>query len=480
MSSSNATRMIEQRRIAEQKYSRMESSLANEKRSRDIANFEVVTTKKIEKRTKQERFNRLRRDNDIALLARRQELADLYNDEITQWKNEMYQMTETQEDRKARIMERAYELRDARETARQKLVEEAYNLQWRDSCDDARTLDSKTLDKYMNEERLRQIEEKKKRNELLSANENEWLKDWNRQLDEMNARDQAKNDFRHQKQNEMVAGLKEQMEFNSSRKRNEFLSTRADDNAEIALIRKQLADERALQAQRQEEARLAGQEVLRFNAEARAVAAEESKKGAVEDAILLDYALRKEREQIAAEEAKRQGAKQAAAVYRKYLEEQMVKEAEDNAGLDEIRKREEMKVWKARDDALEARRVARENLMKLVDAGRQEQILYKRREMEEERVEGEKFAQSFVEDAKIGMAREREAIEKRRQVAEQNNEVLLRQIATRQRRSEAEKQETYLEDKQMQYMEKLHKQKLQEQAGSVRLNFPLTKNSWYT
>ena len=139
-----------------------------------------------------------------------------------------------------------------------------------------------------------------------------------------------------------------------------------------------------------------------------------------------------------------------------------------------------MKVWKARDDALEARRVARENLMKLVDDGRQKQIAYKHREVEMERVEGEKFAQSFVEDAKIGMAREREAIEKRRAIAEANNEVLLRQISSRERRADAEKQETYLQDKQMQYMEKLHKQKLTEQAGSVRLNFPLTKNSWYT
>jgi len=472
--------MIEQRRIAEEKYSRMESSLAKEKRSRDIANFEVVTTKKIEKRTKQERFERLRRDNEVALLSRRQQLAALYNDEITQWKQEMFEMTETQEDRKSRIMERAYELRDARESARQKIVEHAYNEQWRDSCDDARTLDSKTLDIYMNKERLRQIEEKKQRNEDLSANENLWLKDWNRQLEEMNARDQAKDDYRKMKQDEMVSGLKDQIRFNSSRKRAEFNTTRADDNAEIAMIRQQLADERALQSERQEKARQAGKEVLRFNAEARAVAAEESKKGAVEDAILLDYALKKERGQIAAEEAKRQGAKQAAAIYRKYLEEQMIREAEDNAGLDEIRKQEEMKVWKARDDALEARRVARENLMKLVDDGRQEQIAYKHREVEMERVEGEKFAQSFVEDAKIGMAREREAIEKRRAIAEANNEVLLRQISSRERRADAEKQETYLQDKQMQYMEKLHKQKLTEQAGSVRLNFPLTKNSWYT
>lgn len=476
----NVTRKIEQRRVAEEAYRRMESSLAKEKRSRDIASFEVVTTKKIEKRTKQERFERLRRENELNLLARRQKLADLYNDEINEWKQEMFQMTETQEDRKARIMERAYQLRDAREAARQKTVEDAYNLQWRDSCDDARTLDSKTLDVYMNEERMRQIEEKKKRKEELSANEDAWLKEWNKQLDQMNARDKAKSDYRKMKQDEMVEGLKDQMKYNANRKRDEFKQTRADDNAEIALIRKQLADERELQNDRQRRAREAGREVLRFNAEQRAVRLEESKREAVEDAILLNYALTKEAEQIAAEEAKKNSARNAAAMYKKYLEEQMLKEAANDAEVDAIRKAEEEKVWKARDDALEARRVARENLMKLVDEGRQEQIAYKRNEMERERVEDEHFARSFVEDAKVGIRREREEAEKRRKVAEDNNQILLRQIASRQARAEAEKQETYLEDKQMQYKEKLHRQRLQEQAGSVRLNFPLTKNSWYT
>ena len=171
--------MIEQRRKAEAVYSQMEQSLSREKRSKDIANFEVVTTRKIEKRTKQERFEQLKCRNELDLLDRRRELAQLYNDELAQWKSEMYQMTETQEDRKARIMERAYQLRDAREKKRQVIVERAYDLQWRDSCDDSRTLDSKTLDLYMNDERLKQVQAKKERNAQLSANENAFLKDLN-------------------------------------------------------------------------------------------------------------------------------------------------------------------------------------------------------------------------------------------------------------------------------------------------------------
>lgn len=258
------------------------------------------------------------------------------------------------------------------------------------------------------------------------------------------------------------------------------MQTRKEDNEEISMIRRHIAEERALQQARIEDARRRGKEVLRFNAEQREIALEESKKEAVEDAILLNYALTQEANQIAAEEAKKQGARQAAAQYKQYLEEQMLKEAQDEGALDAIRKAEEEKVWKARDDVLEARRVARANLMKLVDEGRQEQISRKRAELEVEKREGEVFAQKFVEDAKQGIARERAEVEARRQVARENNEILKRQISSRERRVEEERQQTYLEDKQMQYMERLHKEKLQDQAGTVRLNFPLSKNNWYT
>ena len=48
-----------------------------------------------------------------------------------------------------RIKERAYALKEAREEARQKFVDAAYKNQWRDACDDARTLDSKAVTRFM-------------------------------------------------------------------------------------------------------------------------------------------------------------------------------------------------------------------------------------------------------------------------------------------------------------------------------------------
>jgi hypothetical protein len=79
-------------------------------------------------------------------------------------------------------MAKAYALRDAREGARGELVKQKYDLQWREACDDARTLDSKAMTLYMNTERLRQIEEKKLRHLKLSDQEGAFLSEWTKQV----------------------------------------------------------------------------------------------------------------------------------------------------------------------------------------------------------------------------------------------------------------------------------------------------------
>lgn len=220
--------------------------------------------------------------------------------------------------------------------------------------------------------------------------------------------------------------------------------------------------------------------MLEYNAAYRDVRDEEARVEREHDAILLDYALRREREAEAAEEAKRNADRDAAKRYRRYLEEQMVKEAEDTAFVDEIRKREEEKVWKARDDALQAREDARHQLMREVDAGRQEQIRSRQKHMEVETAEGQIFASKFLDDAKEALRREQEEKERRRQISMQNQEQLNEQIAYRRMKEDMERQEAYLADKQMRYMERLHQQRLAEQAGTVRGHRPLMKNNWYS
>lgn len=127
------------------------------------------------------------------------------------WRKECLAKVETPADRKARIMERAYALRDAREKARLEYVRKKLDDQWRDSCDDARTLDSKALLKFMNEERLNQIKEKKQKKQMLSQQEDQFFEEWNRQLEELAKRDSQKNEYRRKIDRETSEGLKRQV-----------------------------------------------------------------------------------------------------------------------------------------------------------------------------------------------------------------------------------------------------------------------------
>lgn len=110
-----------------------------------------------------------------------------------------------------RIMERAYALRDARENERKAIVKQKYDAQWRDACDDARTLDSKAMTIYMNKERIRQIEEKKARKIQLSSQENAFVDEWTKQMDALAARDEAKKALRRQIDAETSAKIREQV-----------------------------------------------------------------------------------------------------------------------------------------------------------------------------------------------------------------------------------------------------------------------------
>lgn len=270
------------------------------------------------------------------------------------------------------------------------------------------------------------------------------------------------------------------MEEGSKRLDEHIERSRQEAEQEINECREALAAEAALQQKLKQDSYLAGKEVLKFNEKYKSVRRDEEALERKQDTQLLNYALRKEREAIAEEEAKRQGQKEAAQLYRKYLEEMMIKDAEDNSGLDEVRKAEENKIWKARDDVLKAREDARKYLMKLVDEGRQEQISSKRQQLLKEKEDEKIYSQRFLIDASEGLAKEKSDLYRRREAAEANNRILNEQIALRRQQQEQEKQEEYLSNKHMERIEKLHKQKLKEQAGNVRTNFPVSSVKWYT
>jgi hypothetical protein len=259
---SHVVRMIEQRKKNNEYADKMTAMLAETRRMQENAMFEINNAKKIEKKQKEvssylqcdeviliicftfanelvskKRLEELRRQREASLLVRRRQLADLYNQEMEMWRNEALAAAETLEDRKKRIMERAYALRDRREKARADYVKTALDNQWRDACDDARTLDSKAMLRFVNEERLAQIEEKIRRKQQLSIAENEYYNEWLKQLDEYDQKEAEKLKKREHDREYTQKSILGQIETSAQRKAALKEAALREDEEEIQMVR---------------------------------------------------------------------------------------------------------------------------------------------------------------------------------------------------------------------------------------------------
>jgi hypothetical protein len=100
----NGRYALEKRRQAEDVYRSMESRIGEDRRALQIAKFETSSNEIIDHKQRQERSKELRGENEKAVTSRREQLADLYNDEMECWRMEVMAKVETQEDRKARLV----------------------------------------------------------------------------------------------------------------------------------------------------------------------------------------------------------------------------------------------------------------------------------------------------------------------------------------------------------------------------------------
>jgi hypothetical protein len=370
------------------------------------------------------------------------------------------------------MLKKAMQLRDTREAERLRVAHEALEQQWRDSCDDARDLDGKALTKFMATEREKQIAEKAERDRLEADKENMFYQEWEKQLNAMAAKDDAKMNMAKEANIAQRQGLVEQLQYQEDMKQHHYELQMSEAAEEIRGIQDCLAEEAEKERQRKLDEHRRGREVLEFNSKYKEMAEAKRLKEETEDALLLEHALQQEKAQIDAENAKKKAGADAAKQYRQFLEEMMIKEAEDNSFVDEINKRESEKIWNARDAALQARQDARDYLMKLVHEGRQEQIAYKKALQLKEKEEGKMFASKFMEDIKLGMEKDRAEQMHRRNKNIQNLNDLQAQINERQYSKNLDHQEVFLEDKRMNHIEAKHRERLAAQGGQVKLHYP--------
>lgn len=100
----NGRHLLEKRKLAENTCRSIQTKIAEDNRALRVAEFESLSTVKINKKMVKERTNEMRAEVAQSLEKRRQRLADLYNEEMDDWRSEVMSNVETQEDRKARFV----------------------------------------------------------------------------------------------------------------------------------------------------------------------------------------------------------------------------------------------------------------------------------------------------------------------------------------------------------------------------------------
>ena len=99
-----------------------------------------------------------------------------------------------------------------------------------------------------------------------------------------------------------------------------------------------------------------------------------------------------------------------------------------------------------------------------MERDRLEQIRLKAEKLLKEKYESDMFSQQFIQNARDSVEQERREAERRKQLNLDNANQLQEHIMIRRQQEELERQNVYLQQKEMEYMEKLHAEKLRNQG----------------
>jgi hypothetical protein len=419
--------------------------------------------------------------NDEDLARRRIMIQNLYAAEIIEWKDAILNSGETNEEHKERIRTRAHILKADRERDRKEFVKQAYDKQWRDACDDARTLDSAALMTKLMEDRRDRVnygenEGKKKAAEDAAKH----AADWKLQMAALDEKERAEQKIRYDRNVSNRETLDEQCHVLNGKKYDLRVKNRTEELDELEQWRREDAAEKDKTDRLKSEAHARGAANRDFNMANSGKSAIEKARVREHDLLLLQYALEKEGVEVAGEKAKKEAEIDMARKYRKFLDEQMIREAEDTGVLDGIRAAEAEKIWIKRDNNLKAQTDARDHLMNEVDKGRKEQIRIHQERAADDRTY---FAEQIQLD-KLEWDRQEDLEQERKRVLKDgvrhNTSVLKEQMALKQLVEAREEQEKYLENKQMDHIEKKHQARLLAEAGVVKTSHPRSHTNWYS
>ena len=375
MSKHNPTRQIELRQRGEDHVSKFQGVAAQHQRLKLSANWETKTQSRIETNHMARAMDVVQARHDEVLVARRQRLTELLQDERKQHEYMLENMAVTDDQRRERLMQQARDLRAKRETLRKGEATAQKDRRFREQSALVREAESHIKVLHVAEERKQQIEEKQRRKEAEREESAFWEEQQREEMRKQALRSQADLQRLHTRAQDTRKNLDVQVRHNEERRHLAKQEEVEEDKVYGESIKVGLKADAEKEAGRRQHQRDIAHETKVRNDAIRLTKEAEHSKLREEEKVELDNLLAKIAEDEKREGERKRAAREDAKYQMKFVEAQMNAAAESETALDRQWQEENDRQWAKREQQWRKEQHKREATMVDVFKTRKDQIV---------------------------------------------------------------------------------------------------------
>lgn len=404
----------------------------------------------------------LKQKDQIHLQQRRAKLAMLLTQEDEQFREELASQSESSADRAKRLVKEARRLKAEREDKRRAFAEEQLERQWKEGCDDLRTIDSQFFKVHCNTEVLKQIDDKKLRKQDALTDKQRWAAEWESERLKKVAMEDTKQAKRHEALLDNRRDLKNQMDEQEAKKQADFQQLQR----EKAIFQKILEMDAAASQEKArvelERKRNLQKETVAYNEQLQAEREAAYQRQREEDKRDLQQKMDEYREDTRRVENDKAAQRRDIIEFRAYLERRRAEERRMEKELERLVQEDLDRANLKRDMQWEKERLAREKLMKNVYEQRSEQLAA--RQADRVRAEEELYLEKRAAEIEIQRAQEDELrqLQEEKAAAARRLRDLDSQVAINRERKRLQKEELEAELRAAEEAERVYKDKLEQ------------------
>ncbi|XP_078083816.1 cilia- and flagella-associated protein 53 [Mustelus asterias] len=396
------------------------------------------------------------------IIQRRERLRDLLEAEENEYMKQLSLMGETPLERQAKIRQCVKDLKIKREKERQQLVAEKLDQQFREQCEELQTKLSHQRELELVKDREAQIEFNKKLQNQQKDEEQIYQELWEKDRLTKEERIEREMKEQYEKQQEVQAGLHQQMAENDVKRMDQ--KRRIQEDAKIMREKQRLSkleDERLAREKAQKQKEFRDNLNKSMALKEKRLAKEEEEERAL-DTKIKEHALKESADDAKEQLQKKLDLRREMQMYRKYLaqkaDDERRHEEETNRLIDE----DVEKTWAKRNEQIRLKKEALDQLKKEVMETRkiqiQEHLEKNTKNPEQVAKEREKLIQSIEQQEKV----EEEKLAKAKQTNKLYRQDLLAQMRYQKQQAEIKKAEEQRELEAGKLEEAAYQKKLQD------------------